>query len=283
MSFESSKREVLLTPRPKLRLLPWGELWEYRTLIALFVRRDFIASYKQTVLGPLWFVIPPLIQTFVFTMIFGRVAKIDTGDAPQSLFFMSGVLVWNFFSSTLTKAAGTFTGSAGLFDKVYFPRLVIPLTGIINSLLTFAIQFLLFLGIYFYYSESFHTVDPTLTIVLAPLAVVQLSLLALGAGCLVTSVATKYRDFSMMLGFGLQLWMYASCVVYPLSAVPETWRWVLLLNPVVPVVENFRFAFFGETIVTLPQIFLGWIVTIIILVAGLLAFNRAENNFVDTA
>jgi len=283
MSFESSKREVLLTPRPKLRLLPWGELWEYRTLIALFVRRDFIASYKQTVLGPLWFVIPPLIQTFVFTMIFGRVAKIDTGDAPQSLFFMSGVLVWNFFSSTLTKAAGTFTGSAGLFDKVYFPRLVIPLTGIINSLLTFAIQFLLFLGIYFYYSESFHTVDPTLTIVLAPLAVVQLSLLALGAGCLVTSVATKYRDFSMMLGFGLQLWMYASCVVYPLSAVPETWRWVLLLNPVVPVVENFRFAFFGETIVTLPQIFLGWIVTIIILFAGLLAFNRAENNFVDTA
>jgi len=283
MASETSKREVLLTPRPKLQLVPWRELWEYRTLIALFVRRDFIASYKQTVLGPLWFVIPPLIQTFVFTMIFGRVAKIDTGEAPQSLFFMSGVLVWNFFSSTLTKAAGTFTGSAGLFDKVYFPRLVIPITGIINSLLTFAIQFILFLGIYFYYSESFHTVDPTLTIVLAPLAVVQLSLLALGAGCLVTSVATKYRDFAMMLGFGLQLWMYASCVVYPLSAVPETWRWVLLLNPVVPVIENFRFAFFGETIVTLPQMILGWIVTIVIHVAGLLAFNRAENDFVDTA
>jgi len=216
-------------------------------------------------------------------MIFGRVAKIDTGGAPQSLFFMSGVLVWNFFSSTLTKAAGTFTGSAGLFDKVYFPRLVIPLTGIINNLLTFAKQFLLFLGIYFYDSESFHTVDPTLTIILAPLAVVQLSLLALGTGCLVTSVATKYRDFAMMLGFGLQLWMYASCVVYPLSAVPPEWQWVLLLNPVVPVIENFRFAFFGETIVTLPQMVLGWVVTVVILVAGLLAFNRAENNFVDTA
>ena len=277
MASEISKREVLLTPRSKLQLVPWRELWEYRTLIALFVRRDFISSYKQTVLGPLWFIIPPL------TMIFGRVAKIDTGDAPQSLFFMSGVLVWNFFSSTLSKAAGTFTGSAGLFDKVYFPRLVIPLTAIVNNLLTFAIQFLLFLGIYFYYSESFHTVDPTLTIVLAPLAVIQLSLLALGTGCLVTSVATKYRDFAMMLGFGLQLWMYGSCIVYPLSAVPPEWQWVLLLNPVVPVVENFRFAFFGETIVTLPQMIYGWAVTIAVLVAGLLAFNRAENNFVDTA
>ena len=283
MTSEISKREVLLTPRPRLQLLPWRELWEYRTLIALFVRRDFISSYKQTVLGPLWFVIPPLIQTFVFTMIFGRVAKIDTGEAPQSLFFMSGVLVWNFFSSTLSKAAGTFTGSAGLFDKVYFPRLVIPLTAIVNNLLTFAIQFLLFLGIYFYYSESFHTVDPTLTIVLAPLAVIQLSLLALGTGCLVTSVATKYRDFAMMLGFGLQLWMYGSCIVYPLSSGPPDWQWVLLMNPVVPVVENFRFAFFGETIVTLPQMLYGWLVTIGVLVAGLLAFNRAENNFVDTA
>jgi lipopolysaccharide transport system permease protein len=283
MGSGSSKRAVLLTPRPKLQLVPWRELWDYRTLLALFVRRDFISSYKQTILGPLWFVIPPLVQTFVFTMIFGRVAKIDTGDAPQSLFFMSGVLVWNFFSSTLSKAAGTFAGSAGLFDKVYFPRLIVPLTGIANNLLTFAIQFLLFLSIYFYYSESFHTVDPKLTIVLAPLAVVQLSLLALGAGCLVTSVATKYRDFALMLGFGLQLWMYGSCVVYPLSAVPTEWQWVLLLNPVVPVIENFRYAFFGETIVTLPQMIIGWVVTVAILVAGLLAFNRAENNFVDTA
>jgi lipopolysaccharide transport system permease protein len=283
MPLESTKREVFITPRPKLQLVPWRELWEYRTLILLFVRRDFISSYKQTILGPLWFVIPPLIQTFVFTMIFGRVAKIDTGDAPQSLFFMSGVLVWTFFSSTLSKSAGTFTGSAGLFDKVYFPRLIIPLTGIVNNFLTFAIQFLLFLGIYFFYSASFHTVDPTHAIILAPLAIVQLSMLALGAGCLVTSLATKYRDFAMMLGFGIQLWMYGSCVVYPLSAVSEEWQWVLLLNPVVPVIENFRFAFFGETIVTLPQMLIGWFVTIVILASGLLSFNRAESNFVDTA
>jgi lipopolysaccharide transport system permease protein len=283
MSPESTKREVFITPRPKLQLVPWRELWEYRTLILLFVRRDFISSYKQTILGPLWFVIPPLIQTFVFTMIFGRVAKIDTGAAPQSLFFMSGVLVWTFFSSTLSKSAGTFTGSAGLFDKVYFPRLIIPLTGIVNNFLTFSIQFLLFLGIYFFYSASFHTVDPMHAIILAPLAIVQLSMLALGAGCLVTSFATKYRDFAMMLGFGIQLWMYGSCVVYPLSAVSEEWQWVLLLNPVVPVIENFRFAFFGETIVTLPQMLFGWFVTIIILASGLLSFNRAESNFVDTA
>ena len=283
MSYESTKREVFITPRPKLQLVPWRELWEYRTLIVLFVRRDFISSYKQTILGPLWFVIPPLIQTFVFTMIFGRVAKIDTGDAPQSLFFMSGVLVWTFFSSTLSKSAGTFTGSAGLFDKVYFPRLIIPLTGIVNNFLTFAIQFLLFIGIYFFYSSRFHSVNPTHAIILAPLAIVQLSMLALGVGCLVTSLATKYRDFAMMLGFGIQLWMYGSCVVYPLSAVSEEWQWVLLLNPVVPVIENFRFAFFGQTIVTLPQMLFGWFVTIVILASGLLSFNRSESNFVDTA
>jgi len=283
MAIESTKREVLLTPNPKLRLIPWRELWSYRTLIMLFVRRDFVASYKQTVLGPLWFVIPPLIQTFVFTMIFGRVAKIDTGDAPQGLFFMSGVLVWTFFSSTLSKAAGTFTANAGLFSKVYFPRLSVAIAGIISNLLTFALQFMLFLLIYFYYSENFHTVNPTMTIVLAPLVVVQLSLLALGTGCLITSVATKYRDFAMMLGFGLQLWMYGSCIVYPLSAVPSDWQWLLVLNPIVPVVETFRYAFFGETIVTLGQILTGWAITLIILVAGLLAFHSAENDFVDTA
>lgn len=277
------KSEVVLTPNPKIRLIPWRELWTYRTLIMLFVRRDFVASYKQTVLGPLWFVIPPLVQTFVFTMIFGRVARIDTGEAPQSLFFMSGVLVWTFFSATLSKAAGTFTTNAGLFSKVYFPRLSVAVAGIINNLLTFALQFLLFLAIYFYYSEHFQTVNPTLTIILAPLVVVQLSLLALGAGCLVTSIATKYRDFAMMLGFGLQLWMYGSCIVYPLSAVPAEWQWVLLLNPVVPVVETFRYAFFGETIITLGQVLIGWLITLIVLVAGLLAFHSAENNFVDTA
>jgi len=277
-----TKPEILISPRSKLQLLPWKELWAYRSLIALFVRRDFVSSYKQTVLGPLWFVIPPLIQTFVFTLIFGRVAKIDTGNAPQSLFFMSGVLVWTFFATTLSRSASTFTGNAGLFEKVYFPRLTVPIAGIINNFLSFAIQFLLFVGIYIYYGESFKTVNPTFTILLAPLVVVQLSLLGLGAGCLITSLTTRYRDFALMLGFGLQLWMYGSCVVYPLSAVPQEWHWLLLLNPVVPVIETFRFAFFGDTAITLGQVLTGWVVTLVILVVGLFAFHSAENNFVDT-
>ncbi|MFA7234486.1 MAG: ABC transporter permease [Terrimicrobiaceae bacterium] len=276
------KPEILISPQSKLQLLPWKELWAYRSLIALFVRRDFVSGYKQTILGPLWFVIPPLIQTFVFTLIFGRVAKIDTGNAPQSLFFMSGVLVWNFFATTLSRSASTFTGNAGLFEKVYFPRLSVAIAGIINNFLSFAIQFLLFVGIYLYYGESFKTVNPTLTILLAPLVIVQLALLGLGAGCLVTSLTTRYRDFAMMLSFGIQLWMYGSCVVYPLSAVPQEWHWFLLLNPVVPVVETFRFAFFGDTAITLGQILIGWVVTLVILVAGLLAFHSAENSFVDT-
>jgi len=265
-----------------MQLLPWRELWEYRSLIGLFVRRDFVSSYKQTILGPLWFVIPPLIQTFVFTVIFGRIAKIDTGSAPQSLFFMSGVLVWTFFSTTLSRSASTFTANAGLFGKVYFPRLSVTIAGIINNFLSFAIQFLLFVGIYIYYGESFKTVNPTFTILLAPLVIVQLALLGLGAGCLITSLTTRYRDFALMLGFGIQLWMYGSCIVYPLSAVPPEWKWLILLNPVVPVIETFRFAFFGNSAITLAQILVGWAMTLVILVAGLLAFHSAENNFVDT-
>lgn len=277
-----TKPEVLISPRSKIQLLPWKELWDYRSLIALFVRRDFVSSYKQTILGPLWFVIPPLIQTFVFTMIFGRVAKIDTGHAPQSLFFMSGVLVWNFFAATLTKSASTFTGNAGLFEKVYFPRLSVAIAGIINNFLSFAIQFVVFVGIYIYYGESFKTVNPTFTILLAPLVIVQLALLGLGAGCLITSLTTRYRDFAMMLGFGIQLWMYGSCVVYPLSAVSKEWQWLLLLNPVVPVIETFRFAFFGDSAITMGQILIGWLVTLVVFIVGLLAFHSAESNFVDT-
>lgn len=277
-----TKSETLITPRSRVQLLPLKELWDYRSLILLFVRRDFVSSYKQTVLGPLWFVIPPLVQTLVFTLIFGRVAKIDTGSAPQSLFFMSGVLVWGFFASTLSRSATTFTGNAGLFEKVYFPRLSVPIAGIINNFLSFAIQFLVFVGIYIYYGESFKTVNPTFTILLAPLVLVQLALLGLGAGCLITSLTTRYRDFAMILGFGIQLWMYGSCVVYPLSAVPEQWRWLVLLNPVVPVIETFRFAFFGDTVITFGQILVGWTLTLAILVVGLLSFHSAENNFVDT-
>ena len=278
----SYKLEILISPKPGIQLLPWKELWDYRTLITLFVRRDFVSSYKQTILGPLWFIMPPLIQTFVFTLIFGRVAKIETGNAPQSLFFMSGVIVWNFFASTLMRSASTFTGNAGLFEKVYFPRLSIAIAAILNNFLSFMIQFILFVGIYIYYGENFRTVNPTLTILLAPLVVIQLSFLALGTGCLITSLTTRYRDFAMMLGFGLQLWMYASCVVYPLSAVSKEWQWVILLNPVVPVIETFRFAFFGDTAITVIQILGGWITTIVVLFMGLLAFHSSEKSFVDT-
>ncbi len=278
----SNKPETIISTRSKLRLLPWRELWDYRSLIALFVRRDFISSYKQTILGPFWFVIPPLIQTFVFTIIFGRIAKIDTGSAPQSLFFMSGVLVWNFFASTLARSASTFTGNAGLFEKVYFPRLSVAIAAIINNFLSFAIQFVVFVGIYIYYGEHFKTVNPTFTILLAPLVIIQLALLGLGAGCLVTSLTTRYRDFAMMLGFGIQLWMYGSCIVYPLSEVSPEWQWLFLLNPVVPVVETFRFAFFGDSSITFGQILIGWLVTLIVFVFGLLSFHSAESNFVDT-
>ena len=188
---------------------------------------------------------------------------------------------YTFFASTLTRSAGTFTSSAGLFEKVYFPRLAVPLAGICNNFISFGIQFLLFLGIYFFSGQQ-KSADLSVTVCLVPLLLLQLALLGLGVGCLVSALTTRYRDFAMMLNFGIQLLMYGSCVMYPLSLVPEGWRWVFILNPVVSVIEIFRYAFFGTMTIGLPAIALGWLLTLVFLVLGLLAFRKAESNFIDT-
>lgn len=275
-------RTNLISPRRSALDFQWKDLWEYRNLIWLFVRRDFVSSYKQTILGPLWFVIPPLIQTVVFTVIFGKIAKIQTGDSPQTLFFMSGVLIWTFFASALGKAASTFIGNAGLFEKVYFPRLAVPIAGIFNNMISFGIQFVLFLAIFFFYHEEGKAMTLSPTVCLLPLLLLQLAMLGLGLGCLVSALTTRYRDFAMMLNFGMQLLMYGSCVMYPLSIVPPEWRWAFVINPVVSVIEVFRFAFFGTMTIGLPAILLGWVLTLVFLFLGLIAFRSAESNFIDT-
>lgn len=258
------------------------ELWRYRDLIMLFVRRDFVAVYKQTVLGPLWFLIQPLFTTLVFTVIFGRVAKISTDGLPQVLFYMSGIVAWRYFADCLTKTSGTFVTNAGIFGKVWFPRLAVPISVVISNLITFAIQFLLFMGFWIYFLINGSTINPQLSILLLPLLILQMAALGLGFGIIVSSLTTKYRDLTHLVTFGVQLWMYATPIVYPTSQIPEKWQWVIALNPMAPIIEAFRYAFLGAGTVHPWQMGLSIGTTLLILTIGIILFSRIEKSFMDT-
>lgn len=258
------------------------ELWRYRDLIMLFVRRDFVSVYKQTILGPIWFLIQPLFTTLIFTVIFGKVAKISTDGLPQVLFYMSGIVAWRYFADCLTKTSGTFVANAGIFGKVWFPRLTVPISAVISNLITFAIQFALFLCFwaFFYLKGTSISIKPT--IIFIPLLIVQMAALGLGFGIIVSSLTTKYRDLTHLVTFGVQLWMYATPIVYPTSQIPEKWQWVIALNPMAPIIESFRYAFLGAGTVHPWQIGLSLGTTLLILTIGIILFSRIEKSFMDT-
>jgi len=261
---------------------PFRELWAYRDLIYLLVKRDFVATYKQTILGPLWFVVQPLLSTIVFTIIFGNVAKLPTDGIPPFLFYLCGIVCWGYFADCLNKSAATFSSNAGVFSKVYFPRLVVPIANAIGNLITFAIQFGIFLValLYFYFKGA--PVEPSFRVIVLPLLLLQMAMLGIGFGCLVSSMTTRYKDLAMLLGFFVQLWMYGSCVLFPLSFYPEAWHPILVLNPMVPVIESFRFAFLGAGTVEIPQLLTGVGVSLAVFVFGVLVFRRTERTFADT-
>lgn len=258
------------------------ELWNYRDLMMLFVMRDFVTFYKQTVLGPLWYVIQPLLTSVVFTVVFGAVAQLPTDGVPPFLFYMAGNVCWNYFSMSLTKTSNTFLGNAGMFGKVYFPRMVVPISFVVTNLAQFAVQFLIFIGFYAYYWFAGAPLKPTLSLLWLPLVLLQMALLGLGAGILISAVTTRYRDLVFALGFGVSLWMYATPVIYPASMVPEKYLWIYTLNPMVPIIEQFREAFFGTSIITAHHIISSWVVTLGLLIWGLVLFHRVERNFLDT-
>lgn len=258
------------------------ELWSFRDLIMLFVRRDFIAVYKQTVLGPLWFLLQPLFTTVVFTVVFGKVAKIPTDGLPPFLFYMTGLVAWNYFSNCLISTSDTFVSNAGIFGKVYFPRLVVPISVVISSILTFVIQFGLLLTFLFYFYLKGASIEPKLWILLTPLMIVHMAALGLGIGILISSLTTKYRDLTFAVGFGVQLWMYATPIVYPLSQIPEKWHWLAALNPMTAIIETFRFAFLGSGVTNLSIMGISIGITILILTAGIMLFSRIEKTFMDT-
>ena len=259
------------------------DLWRYRDLIMLFVRRDFVSVYKQTILGPLWYLLQPVMTTIVFTFVFGKVAKIPTDGIPPTLFYFAGLTVWSYFSGCINRTSSTFVSNSGIFGKVYFPRLSVPVSVVISGLIGFVIQLALFLGILAFYivQGAAITLNPIYLLAL-PLLIIQIAALGLGFGIIVSSLTTKYRDLAQLVGFGVQLWMYATPIAYPSSQVPQNWQWVIAINPMTPVVEMFRFAFLGIGTINPWNIAQSAITTIIVLFIGIVLFSRVEKSFMDT-
>ena len=258
------------------------ELWRYRDLVLMFVKRSFIAMYKQTILGPAWAIIQPLLTTVVFTIVFGRLAKLPTDGVPPFLFYMCGNVTWGYFSGCLNATGTTFTQNAGIFGKVYFPRLVMPLSAVLTQLISFAIQFVFFIGFLTYFSILNHTVYLNSQVFLLPLLLLQMALLGLGCGIIVSALTTKYRDLAMLVSFGIQLWMYATPVVYPLTMVPERWQKLYMLNPMVTIIETSRNIFFNTGSLRLADYAVSWGITVSLLIIGIVLFSKVEKTFMDT-
>lgn len=259
-----------------------NQIWHFRDLLFLFVRRDFVAVYKQTLLGPLWFFLQPVFSTLIYTVIFGKVAKIPTDGIPSVLFYMTGITAWNYFSDCLNRTSSTFISNAGIFGKVYFPRMIVPLSNVISSLIKFGIQFLLLLVFIAFYYFKGANVHPNAWALLTPLLILIMAGMGLGIGIIISSLTTKYRDLQNFMGFGVQLLMYATPVVYPLSMLHGKLRTIALLNPMTPIVETFKYAFLGGGELNFMQLGYSALVMILLLFIGLLLFNKIEKSFMDT-
>jgi len=265
--------------------LKLNEIWAYRDLLWLLVRRDFVSFYKQTILGPLWFFIQPLFTTIIFTFIFGNLAGISTDGLPKPLFYMAGITAWNYFADCLTKTSTVFRDNAAIFGKVYFPRLIMPLSIVVSNLVRFGVQMILFLIMLLYYYLSAASFQPSWAIALVPVVVILMALLGLGTGMIISAMTTKYRDLAFLVGFGVQLLMYATTVIYPLSIALEKYpkyAWIIKYNPMTPIIETFRYGFLGEGSFSWFSLGYATIVTIVLLLIGTVVFNKVERNFVDT-
>jgi len=257
-------------------------LWRYRSLILLFVRRDLVSKYKQTILGPLYFGLTPIFGTLINTIIFGNIAKLSTDGIPHFLFYMSGGLFWGYFSNCLGSAKNTFTSNASVFSQVYFPRLSAPISSAISSLARLTIQLFVFFSFYVYFILDGFELRPSIWVLLFPFLLLQCTLLGLGMGVLMSSFTTKYRDLNFIFGFLTTAWMYASPIVYPLSVIPEKYHLLMSINPMVGVIESVRQILFGVSSLRVEYVLVGIIVNFIVLIIGLLIFNKVEKNFLDT-
>ncbi len=286
---KEQKFKTVITSKRRLFDLHIKETLSYRDLIFLFVKRDFTAKYKQTILGPLWAIIQPLLTTVVFTIVFGSLAKLTTADTaediviPAFLFYLAGNICWAYFSSTLHATSNTFIANRQVMGKVYYPRLVSPIATALSDLISFGIQFAMFVIItivFLIVGGTSIVVTPKLLLV--PLVIMQLMILSTGCGIIISSVTTKYRDLAMLVGFGLQLWQYASPIAYGLRLIPERFLWIYMLNPVTPIITTFRYAMFGVGYFDLLYYGISWAITLLIAFLGLILFSRIERTFMDT-
>lgn len=270
-----------IEPKKSIFDINLKELWAYRDLIVLFVRRDFVAQYKQTILGPLWFFIQPLISTIFFTIVFAKVAKISTAGLPPVIFYLSGTIAWNYFSTTLLKTSDTFTSNASIFGKVYFPRLTVPVSIVISNLVQFGIQFLLLAVVMIYYSFNGFDFNFDLTLILIPFMLIVLAGMGLGFGIIISSLTTKYRDLKQLVSFGVQLWMYITPVIFPLSSIEGKYKIFFLINPLTGIVETFRTILLGIGQINYINLGYSTIFMLVLLIIGTVLFNRIERNFMD--
>ncbi len=277
--------DLVLETKSKWYSLDLGQLFRFKDLLLLFVRRDFISVYKQTILGPLWFFIQPIITALTFSVIFGTLAGISTDGLPQLPFYMCGITLWNYFSDTLLKTSDTFTANAGIFGKVYFPRLIVPLSVVLSNLIKFGVQFLLFLCVWIYYLAKGSSIHPNSTLFLVPFLILLMGFLGLSFGIIISSMTTKYRDLKFIVSFGVQLLMYASPIVFPLSLVSEKYpqfKIFVLANPITSIVEALKYGFFGVGEFNWMYLLYSLVFTILLFLVGMIVFNKVEKSFMDT-
>lgn len=279
---ENNSYHVEILPKRGLFELNAKELWDYKDLIFLFVKRTFVSQYKQTILGPAWAVIQPLLTTLVFTVVFGGIAGLPTDGIPSFLFYMCGTICWNYFSNNITVTSTTFVSNAAIFGKVYFPRLVLPISTVITNLISFSIQLCTFLIFWIVYIFRGYSIHPNRYLLLFPILLMQMAMLSLGFGIIISALTTKYRDLAMLVSFGVQLWMYATPVAYSSTLIPEKWIGLYMLNPMTPIIETFRYGFLGAGTIDLKYSVISWVVTLFILFVGILLFNKVEKTFMDT-
>lgn len=277
----NNHKQTLIQPKRKLFDLKLGEAFASHELIWLFVKRDFAAAYKQTILGPLWFILKPLLTTLVFTVVFGQIASLPTDKTPQFLFYMAANILWSYYSVCVTKISNTFVSNARLFGKVYFPRIISPISVSLSNMINFAVQFAMFIIFVIYYTLT-GAASPNWYVLLSPILVIMCALLAIGIGCTVSSLTTKYKDLSVLVSFGVTLWMYISPVVYPASKIPSKYLALYMLNPISPIIEAFRYAFLGAGMFSWFYLAVSLLIILAVLMVGLILFNRAEATFTDT-
>lgn len=273
---------TVIQPRNRLLDIDFKEIWRYRDLWQMYVKRDIITSYKQTILGPAWFFIQPIITTIMYMVVFGGIAKISTDGLPQPLFYLAGICLWSYFSECLNRTSSTFTTNADIFGKVYFPRMIVPLSTITSNLVRLGIQLSLFIIVYIYYLLQGYPIHPTSALFLFPLLVLMLGGLSLGFGTLISSMTTKYRDLSLLFTFIVQLWMYATPIIYPLSMMSPNKQWIMALNPITSIIETFKYATLGVGTFSWGMLSYSFGFMVVLLTLSIILFNKVQRSFMDT-